>query len=111
MRDRQALDLAAGTFVMLFFSRANAEVAGVMILASRIDVKLPEDFGFGGVRGAFWLILVASCSRVRVRDIFVDFSRLVGVALIDFLDVVADLAAAALLLRLPLRGVDMVGGE
>lgn len=96
---------------MPFFSRANAEVAGVTILASRTDVKLPGDFGFGVVRGAFWLRRVASCSLVGVHDIFADFSRLVGVASMGFSHVAADLAAAALLLRLPLRGVDMVGGE
>lgn len=110
-RDRQALDLAAGTFVTPFFSRANAEVAGVTILASRTDVKLPEDFGFEVVREAFWLRRVASCSLVGVHAIFADFNRLVGVTSMSFSHVVADLAAAALLLQLPLRGVGMVGGE
>ena len=51
LRDRRALDFAAGAFFGMFFSRAN-NVAGVTILASTPVVDLAEAFRLGGVLGA-----------------------------------------------------------
>ena len=102
LRDRRALDLAAGDLFATFFSRAIAEeVAGVTSLAAaELLDELAEAVRFGGVRGALR----------SVSDIFSgDFDRFVGVLFdaASLEDAAGDAAAAAVLLRLLLReGVD-----